>query len=100
MGGTSRTTGQTQLLAVASKKFQDILSGFPTEHAALYAREFVDLLNKKLEEGTLTDVGSARDADEMIDTAFPQNVSWQSTVTDEQGRRISHGNTKAAASGR
>merc|ERR1711920_861034 len=92
--GTARTTSNTIILEVAASKFQEIVSAFPTDHARIYATEFVELQNGKLEENTLTDIGSKLDANSMIDVAFPLEVMWSSTMAEEHDHRGNNKNMK------
>jgi len=68
--GTLRATSECRLLVLDAMKFQELVSSFPTEHASLYAQEFVDWLN--VPDAQQTDLGPNRDeAADLVVRAFP-----------------------------
>lgn len=89
--GTLRAVCECRLLVVDSIKFQDIISSFPTDHAGLYAQEFVDWLNM-VGVDNQCDAGPCRDETvDMVMRAFPLEDDLESE--DEIGKRASETRT-------
>jgi len=90
--GSLRAVSESRLLVLDALKFQDIISSFPSDHAGLYALEFVDWLNEMLDKGVdmLTDRGPDREASaEMVYRAFPDDEDdedlFEETRTSNRG---------------
>merc|ERR1712190_216409 len=71
--GTARAHTETRIVILDAKKFADICSTFPTEHARLYAMEFVQSLNLSGQHNHgYSDMGPPlSELASMISTAFP-----------------------------
>mmetsp|Transcript_22331 Transcript_22331/g.40637 ORF Transcript_22331/g.40637 Transcript_22331/m.40637 type:complete len:899 (-) Transcript_22331:34-2730(-) len=70
--GTARANTECRLLVLDATKFQEIVGSFPSDHAAQYASEYVDLINS---QGpiNLSDLHMDGEAvDEVLERVFPE----------------------------
>jgi len=80
--GTLRASTEARLLLLDAPKFQEVVSAFPSDHAAMYAEEYVLWLNRHSEEAS--DAGpSLQEACTMIDNAFGEMDSSEEDDWDD-----------------
>eukprot|EP00747_Dinoflagellata_sp_TGD_P103243 gnl/TRDRNA2_/TRDRNA2_168904_c0_seq1.p1 gnl/TRDRNA2_/TRDRNA2_168904_c0~~gnl/TRDRNA2_/TRDRNA2_168904_c0_seq1.p1 ORF type:complete len:376 (-),score=40.79 gnl/TRDRNA2_/TRDRNA2_168904_c0_seq1:89-1216(-) len=71
--GTLRALTECRLAALDARKFQELISTFPSNHAILYADAFVHMLNDTAAE--ITDIGSMQTVEKLMELAFPQEFA-------------------------
>eukprot|EP00441_Pelagodinium_beii_P022210 CAMPEP_0197681944 /NCGR_PEP_ID=MMETSP1338-20131121/95722_1 /TAXON_ID=43686 ORGANISM="Pelagodinium beii, Strain RCC1491" /NCGR_SAMPLE_ID=MMETSP1338 /ASSEMBLY_ACC=CAM_ASM_000754 /LENGTH=430 /DNA_ID=CAMNT_0043263355 /DNA_START=6 /DNA_END=1294 /DNA_ORIENTATION=+ len=80
--GSAKAMKKTRIMALSAEDFQDIISTFPSNHAPLYAMEFVECLNNT-EEKLSDTCASKEDVAAMVERAFPEEADSSSDEDED-----------------
>lgn len=89
--GTARGRDEVQLLALDAAKFGHLVNAVPGSHGVAYAQQFIQHLNKLVEDDMLSDIGRPdQEAWELVDRVFEQKTfdRHRSTTTSLRSRSI------------
>lgn len=89
--GTLRAVSESRLLVLDAVKFQEIISSFPSDHASLYAHEFVDWLNEVAVADQSDQGPSKEECTDMVERAFPLEEDGDDDGCEASGERRSSG---------